>query len=49
VDITEGDVREAGSVTRAMAGIRTVVSAIHGFGDVETCRQHPSIATATAI
>lgn len=34
VDITEGDVREAGSVTRAMAGIRTVVSAIHGFGDV---------------
>lgn len=34
VEITEGDVREAGSVTRAMAGIRTVVSAIHGFGDV---------------
>ncbi len=34
VDIVEGDVRDAGNVARAMAGVRTVVSAIHGFGDI---------------
>jgi NADH dehydrogenase len=32
VELFTGDVRDAASVDRAMAGIRTVVSAINGFG-----------------
>jgi NADH dehydrogenase len=34
VEVIEGDVRDAGSLGAAMAGVATVVSAIHGFGDV---------------
>jgi uncharacterized protein YbjT (DUF2867 family) len=34
VEIVEGDVRDRDSLGAAMAGITTVVSAIHGFGDV---------------
>jgi uncharacterized protein YbjT (DUF2867 family) len=32
VEMVTGDVRDAASVNRAMAGVRTVVSAINGFG-----------------
>ena len=35
-EIVEGDVRDRGSLGAAMAGVSTVVSAIHGFGDVGT-------------
>jgi NADH dehydrogenase len=34
VEVIEGDVRDGGSLGGAMAGVSTVVSAIHGFGDV---------------
>jgi uncharacterized protein YbjT (DUF2867 family) len=34
VEVIEGDVRDAGSVRAATVGVGTVVSAIHGFGDV---------------
>ena len=34
VDIVEGDVRDGRSLGAAMAGVTTVVSAIHGFGDI---------------
>jgi NADH dehydrogenase len=34
VEVIEGDVRAAGSLGAALAGVRTVVSAIHGFGDI---------------
>jgi NADH dehydrogenase len=34
VEIIEGDVRDAGRVGAAMLGVSTVVSAIHGFGDI---------------
>jgi NADH dehydrogenase len=34
VEVIEGDVRDAGSLGAAMAGVETVVSAIHGFGDI---------------
>jgi len=33
VEIVEGDVRDASSLGAAVAGVETVVSAIHGFGD----------------
>jgi|KBSMisStaDraftv2_1062788.scaffolds.fasta_scaffold34568_3 NADH dehydrogenase len=33
VEIVEGDVRDASSLRAAVAGVETVVSAIHGFGD----------------
>ena len=33
VDVVEGDVRDASSLGAAVAGVETVVSAIHGFGD----------------
>jgi uncharacterized protein YbjT (DUF2867 family) len=31
-DVTRGDVRDASSLTRALAGVNTVVSAVTGFG-----------------
>jgi uncharacterized protein YbjT (DUF2867 family) len=34
VEVVEGDVRNAGSLRAAMVGVGTVVSAIHGFGDI---------------
>ena len=34
VEIVEGDVRDGGSLGAVMAGVGTVVSAIHGFGDI---------------
>jgi uncharacterized protein YbjT (DUF2867 family) len=34
IEVIEGDVREATSLTAAMVGVDTVVSAIHGFGDI---------------
>ena len=34
VEVIEGDVRDRGSVDGAMVGVSTVVSAIHGFGDI---------------
>jgi uncharacterized protein YbjT (DUF2867 family) len=34
VEVVEGDVRDAGSLGATMAGVSTVVSAIHGFGEV---------------
>jgi len=34
VEVIEGDVRDGGSLSGAMAGVSTVVSAIHGFGDI---------------
>jgi len=34
VEVIEGDVRERSSVDGAMVGVSTVVSAIHGFGDI---------------
>jgi NADH dehydrogenase len=34
VEIIEGDVRDGGSLGPAMVGVGTVVSAIHGFGDL---------------
>lgn len=34
IEIVEGDVRDANAVAAAMAGVGTVVSAIHGFGDI---------------
>src|SRR4029077_17320537 len=34
VEVIEGDVRDGGSLGGAMAGVSTVVSAIHGFGDI---------------
>jgi len=34
VEVVEGDVRDGGSLGAALAGVDTVVSAIHGFGDV---------------
>ena len=34
VDVVEGDVRDGGSLGPAMVGGDTVVSAIHGFGDI---------------
>jgi uncharacterized protein YbjT (DUF2867 family) len=34
VEVIEGDVRDGGSLDAAMVGVGTVVSAIHGFGDV---------------
>ena len=34
VEIVEGDVRDGRTLDAAMVGIRTVVSAIHGFGDI---------------
>jgi NADH dehydrogenase len=34
VEIIEGDVRDGSSLGAAMAGVGTVVSAIHGFGDI---------------
>jgi uncharacterized protein YbjT (DUF2867 family) len=33
VEVVEGDVRDDSSLVAAMAGVETVVSAIHGFGD----------------
>jgi uncharacterized protein YbjT (DUF2867 family) len=34
VEVVEGDVRDGSGLNGAMAGISTVVSAIHGFGDI---------------
>jgi uncharacterized protein YbjT (DUF2867 family) len=34
VEVMEGDVRDSGCLGEAMAGVETVVSAIHGFGDI---------------
>ena len=34
VDVVEGDVRDGRTLGAAMAGVSTVVSAIHGFGDI---------------
>jgi uncharacterized protein YbjT (DUF2867 family) len=34
VEVIEGDVRDDRSLSAAMAGVETVVSAIHGFGDI---------------
>jgi NADH dehydrogenase len=34
VEVIEGDVRDRSSLGAAMVGVRTVVSAVHGFGDV---------------
>jgi uncharacterized protein YbjT (DUF2867 family) len=34
VEVIEGDVRDAGSLIAGMVGVGTVVSAIHGFGDI---------------
>jgi NADH dehydrogenase len=34
VEVIEGDVRDGASLSAAMAGVSTVVSAIHGFGDI---------------
>ena len=34
VEVIEGDVRDGGSLHAAMVGVGTVVSAIHGFGDI---------------
>jgi NADH dehydrogenase len=34
VQVIEGDVRDGGCLTEAMVGVDTVVSAIHGFGDI---------------
>jgi len=34
VEVVEGDVRDDRSLGKAMAGVVTVVSAIHGFGDI---------------
>src|SRR3954447_24125278 len=34
IEVAEGDVRDARTVGAAMAGVSTVVSAIHGFGDI---------------
>jgi uncharacterized protein YbjT (DUF2867 family) len=34
VEVIEGDVRDRGSLGAAMVGVGTVVSAIHGFGDI---------------
>lgn len=34
VEVTEGDVRDESSVVSAMVGVETVVSAVHGFGDI---------------
>jgi NADH dehydrogenase len=34
VEVIEGDVRDGSSLGGAMAGVSTVVSAIHGFGDI---------------
>jgi uncharacterized protein YbjT (DUF2867 family) len=34
VEVIEGDVRDPGSLGAAMADVGTVVSAIHGFGDI---------------
>jgi uncharacterized protein YbjT (DUF2867 family) len=34
VEVIEGDVRDRGSLGAAMVGVDTVVSAIHGFGDI---------------
>lgn len=34
VEVIEGDVRDRGSLAAAMLGVGTVVSAIHGFGDI---------------
>lgn len=34
IEVIEGDVREASSLGAAMVGVHTVVSAIHGFGDI---------------
>jgi NADH dehydrogenase len=34
VEVIEGDVRDGSSLGAAMAGVGTVVSAIHGFGDI---------------
>ena len=34
VEVVEGDVRDDRSLAAAMAGVETVVSAIHGFGDI---------------
>ena len=34
VEVVEGDVRDGSSLGAAMAGVSTVVSAIHGFGDI---------------
>ena len=34
VEVMEGDVRDDSCLGAAMAGVETVVSAIHGFGDV---------------
>ena len=34
VEVIEGDVRDGGSLGAAMVGVSTVVSAIHGFGDI---------------
>jgi uncharacterized protein YbjT (DUF2867 family) len=34
IEVIEGDVREGGGLGAAMIGVGTVVSAIHGFGDI---------------
>jgi NADH dehydrogenase len=34
IEVIEGDVRDRGSLGAAMVGVDTVVSAIHGFGDI---------------
>ena len=34
VEVIEGDVRDGSTLRGAMAGVSTVVSAIHGFGDI---------------
>jgi NADH dehydrogenase len=34
VEVIEGDVRDRGSVRAAMPDVHTVVSAVHGFGDI---------------
>jgi NADH dehydrogenase len=34
VEVIEGDVRDGSSLSGPMAGVSTVVSAIHGFGDI---------------
>ncbi|MEO8258404.1 MAG: SDR family oxidoreductase [Acidobacteriota bacterium] len=34
VEVVEGDVRDGRTLDAAMAGVSTVVSAIHGFGDI---------------
>lgn len=34
VEVIQGDVRDGGSLGAAVAGVGTVVSAIHGFGDI---------------